>query len=647
MNEALVCNAANQDLKATATDKVLTILNDVVGIDTAKYKISLEAYNQDLFFEILPQENVKYILESEESKLEVICTFVNGKLHSMAQYILEGSPHMLQTTTDALKIAKNFLSKYQAYCEATYYETMKTMLDGVNINENITIKSESIKFKAEHTKSFIEWENRTADIVELRWTYLSNNVEAPSKCVAMYFEQDLLKYFVDTWNLYKIGNSTINISEEEAVKIARVHAKNFSWNVSMGSDNPQMEVTEFNIAGVSRVTLDFGNYITKEDARGGDPLTLYPCWHIQLYLDKIYPGNVYGIDVGIWADTGEVNDIRALISGLGLPLEEHVTETSPNEYNSQTNLNTQVIIITVPISILIMLLAIKLYSRRKKREPHEFRPNPLKFSAALSCFLILSTILTSTPTVNAGTYVIGLYGSTWKVITQEQNAAKSVIDSIEYWFGNYASYTCYDLYGSLTQKQTVLDHASAFEQYFDHVAMFHHGHGGMSMEYPQQHRDYFDDDGPEPLSNQIWDYEIGLKTWRSKHFFVILWACRQGDHVGEQNGPLGVYGMPYAWHNPISSGDCFIGFKDASMPLTQKSIHYPYHSYSSWLVYFIYYLTYHHYTIMQSLDYASIECLQRSYYATELDDGFYAIWPGFGNGAGWMKIYGNPNIQVY
>jgi hypothetical protein len=243
------------------------------------------------------------------------------------------------------------------------------------------------------------------------------------------------------------------------------------------------------------------------------------------------------------------------------------------------------------------------------------------------------------------------------MIGAEQTKAKSAIDSMEYWFGNYAGYTCYDLYGSQTQKQTVLDHASAFEEYFDHVAMFHHGHAGYGDVVGVKHWDYFDDDwnyyNPQ-LKDEVWDYNVYPKTVGSKHFFVILWACRQGDLSGYMDKNGRAVGMPYAWHHPVDpSGDCFIGFKDASMPLTQKSIHYPYVSYYNWFIYFIYYLTYHHYTIMQALDYASIDCLKRPYYQTELYTGFKAYWEYQGwprppeEGWGYMKIYGNPNIRVY
>lgn len=131
----------------------------------------------------------------------------------------------------------------------------------------------------------------------------------------------------------------------------------------------------------------------------------------------------------------------------------------------------------------------------------------------------------------------------------------------------------------------------------------------------------------------------------------MLWSCRQGDteaYPGYTDGYGKAVGMPYAWHHPLdTSYDCFIGFKDASIPLSQGSIHNANVLYSSWLFRFIYYGTYGHLTIMQSLDQASLNLFGRYYSQTELNTGFTAVWPGIGTGSGWMKIYGNSGLYFY
>jgi len=312
LNCSSVCNAANPEYsELTSPEKVLTVLEEVVGLDIARYSTDLEFYAQApfLYFEVLPQEDVKYILESNESKLTVISAFVTGKLRSMKIYVNDGSPLTTKPATTPIEMAKDFLEKYQTYSDASYYSTMRSMLDNLEGDKNITKTSENIKLEVTVTKSYTSF----------RWKYVFNGVEAPSKCVVVEFENGFLDYFIDKWSLCTIGSTDLNISEEEAIEIAMNAAENYSWNLSMSGDNPPVTVTEFNITGVSETTLSFGNYPTKNESRGGDPLILYPGWRVKLYFDKLYPGNVYGLDIGVWADTGEVNDIRALMSMLGFP----------------------------------------------------------------------------------------------------------------------------------------------------------------------------------------------------------------------------------------------------------------------------------------------------------------------------------------
>ena len=309
LNFSSVCNAANPEYsESTAPEKVLIVLEDVVGLDMAKYSTDLEFYAQApfLYFEVLPQEDVKYLLESNESKLEVISAFADEKLRSLNIYLMDGSPLTTKPVTSPLEMAKDFLDKYSTYSDGSYYSTMRSMLDNVEGDINIIKTVENIKLEVTVTESYISF----------RWKYVFNGVEAPSKCVALKFEQGFLKYFIDTWSLWTIGSTDLNISEEEAIEIAMNAAENYSWNVGMGGDNPPVTVTEFNITGVSEITLSIGNYPTKNESRGGNPLTMYPGWHVKLYFDKLYPGQVYGLNIGIWADTGEVNDIRTLMSGF-------------------------------------------------------------------------------------------------------------------------------------------------------------------------------------------------------------------------------------------------------------------------------------------------------------------------------------------
>jgi hypothetical protein len=123
-----------------------------------------------------------------------------------------------------------------------------------------------------------------------------------------------LKYFVDTWSLYTVGSTTVNLSKDEAVAIAMQSIKTFSYKV--GSGNETFEVKDFKVTRAMVTQLLFCSSIGSGKARGDDALMLYPMWRIGIGLDKFYPGNVYGIYVDIWADTKEVKQIQEVFSTL-------------------------------------------------------------------------------------------------------------------------------------------------------------------------------------------------------------------------------------------------------------------------------------------------------------------------------------------
>jgi hypothetical protein len=284
----------NQVEKEATLEKALAIA-ELIGVDVSKYNVKSDSYHQGLFLNILPEEHVEYIFESPENNLTVSYSFIKGNLHSLTTNI-GGRPQINRRMTNNFENAQNFLDKYQSFSGVSYYVEMLSMLKDVKPDEDITKTSGNIKLQVTQVRN----------ITEIRWTYIEKDVEVPVKCVALYFEQGFLKYFVDKWNIYKIGSNKIVLSEQEAIDIAKNQAQDYTWSTRTNGEDTQVKLTEVNIVGVIETQLNFENYPETKEARSGDPFTLYPSWRVQLNLDEIYPSNVYGLDVRIWADTKEV-----------------------------------------------------------------------------------------------------------------------------------------------------------------------------------------------------------------------------------------------------------------------------------------------------------------------------------------------------
>jgi len=191
------------------------------------------------------------------------------------------------------------------------------------------------------------------------WIYTVNGVDAPQNVVRVTFEGGVFKSFRNNWNLYKIGSSNVNVSREEAINFARNAAEDYTLQIYL--DDGLTDV-EFNLVD-EPVTAELFMY-PKET------LTVYPFWRVELYFDKYYY-SAYGIQVGIWADTGEIVSCESL-SGLGGPIsEEESTEPSTEESltseNDDTVSSMNMYIITATAIIALAGATLLIYFRKIRK----------------------------------------------------------------------------------------------------------------------------------------------------------------------------------------------------------------------------------------------------------------------------------------
>jgi hypothetical protein len=342
----------------TAPEKTMMFLKDVVKVDVTKYNATLVSNWVDYppHWGGLAQEVVRYDLDGgNERSLYITCRFRENMLHSCSLAVPRGSPIFAEPQpTSLLDAAKGFLERHQAYSGASYTQEMRNMLDKVDETKEVTVTSGNIKL----TISSQEIQNDpTAEAIEytsFEWTYTVNGVDAPQNVVSVTFEEGVFKSFRDDWNLFKIG-STSAISQEEAINLARNAAEDYTLQIYL-SDNTLTDV-EFNLVD-EHVTVELFMYPR-------ETLTVYPFWRIELYFDKYYY-SAYGIQVGIWADTGEIESCKSL-SGLGGPITEEDSTESSTEQNDDTVASTNIYIITAAATIALAAAALLIHFRKIRK----------------------------------------------------------------------------------------------------------------------------------------------------------------------------------------------------------------------------------------------------------------------------------------
>lgn len=208
---------------STSQQNGLSILTNVVGLNLTKYMLTTNTYPQNTssLLGVGPQENIEYNLTSCGSELSVLCTFTNGSLQMLQVIHTTGSPILDKSATanGTVGLAENFLSNYQTYTAGSIYGQLESTLSNVDGSKNITTTSGNTQ---------LDVTTLSNGYTIFKWTYSINGVLAPSKFVALGFNNDSLLYFVDNWQFYTIGSTIVNLSENDAEAIALSAAENHS-----------------------------------------------------------------------------------------------------------------------------------------------------------------------------------------------------------------------------------------------------------------------------------------------------------------------------------------------------------------------------------------------------------------------------------
>ncbi len=275
---------------SAGTHDAIAFLQDVLQIDTAKFQATQLTNDVTIRADManIPEELLKYSLSNSESEIDVALRFRNNSLFRYQTNVLEGSLVYTQSQpANVLDSAKNIVERYIAYADASYLEDMSDMLASVNGTQNTEIVSGNTKLEI----------LTSGDTTQIQWMYTENGVDFQAKGLSLLFENRMLTDLMDGWRLFTVGSTEVNVSSEQAVTIAKNNVKDFTWTVG------DTKVTGF-------VVLDKPVSVQLVPHPTENTLALKPYWFVILGLDKVYPGGVNRIGVGLWADTGEVNYIR-------------------------------------------------------------------------------------------------------------------------------------------------------------------------------------------------------------------------------------------------------------------------------------------------------------------------------------------------
>jgi hypothetical protein len=274
------------------TSKVASMLHDVAQIDITKYKTTLLSntleYRQDIG---AAEEVLRYTLQSSESNLDAVLRFRDNHISHYQLNPVESKPILSQTQpSNLLENAKATLERYKAYSGDNYIDEMINLLNTVNTSTDTEVLQGNLKLKI----IFGE-----AGSGELKWFYTEQGIDYPSKSLYMVFENWYLKELTDGYFLFSIGTSNLEITQDEALVIAKNYVKGLTWNIG-GKQ----------VSGFNALDEPISVQLAPHPRTGSSGLI--PYWYIVLRLDKTYEGGINTVTVGIYADNGQVQHVQML-----------------------------------------------------------------------------------------------------------------------------------------------------------------------------------------------------------------------------------------------------------------------------------------------------------------------------------------------
>jgi hypothetical protein len=606
---------------AYAQSQASTFLKQVAGFDMTNYTIiSFNTTTPAMLNSQTPQTIVSAIVSDGRQNYSLAMALVQGKVWFYDLTPLTSISVNTQMSIDnRLGLASKAIDQYQLLFNASYCSGFAQLVPASVTVQNVTISSANT-----NTLLNINSDTSTAksESTSFSWFKPVDGAVIPQMSTTMIISNTgLVTSFYDNLAVYNIANVKASVSKEAAITIAKPYIEKYA------NDNSQT-------VNSIDVTL---TYTVDANASRGDGNTIYPQWQVFAQLDGSNQFNITQYAVMIWADNGVAYHYG--------PQGNYQTITTNTSSFALYPVIVTVALVAAAGTILHMRHRIKIQQPKTRT----------KFNLKLGGTLIIVCLLSISMIQSCSATTSTIYGSRYNVPSDEQTADVTLTNAIAS-YSSSRGYATYNLYGSSTTASNI--YIGAYGNGDSFSIAFYVGHGGHSVEWHywgwpwQWHtHDYLSitaDDGSTVRDNDIWQNSFYQSINAQK--VAMLWSCHSGeDAMGSwityPCGDTQEHGMPYAWNHITSmsfdgytssdsSGQVFIGFTGVApflsydgFGMADAGLVFLYHFYYAALVY--------HWTVHDSLDFASQSVWGVNYGSCTFKSGFTTP-----DGPGQMVVYG-------
>jgi hypothetical protein len=355
------CQAVPAPAPEATTALFQSFLTDVMGVDLTEYNITKPGYGISYPSNLggkVKEETISYQLVSGQGNLSTWCIIEDGVITSCSLRPIEGqtffthNKNIRDSVNSCLQNYLTFVSQTNKRSTAYLAPVISSITNNFDYQKESETTIEGMRLTVKQTDY----------ATNIQWTSVQEGVDITRKSILIGFINGSVTRFADTWSLYSVyDQKTISKEEAQSIGFKAAQAKPINMFSTQDSQPTAVQVTPDWNGWTCKANLNFIPGAESSQAIGlsndtssnvhGDPLTLYPQWHFIFYFGKPI-GNVLGVEVGVWADTGEVaySNVYGHLGGSIITAPEQTSTAQSGQPETGTDSQSQTSDQTINIS---------------------------------------------------------------------------------------------------------------------------------------------------------------------------------------------------------------------------------------------------------------------------------------------------------
>ncbi len=310
----------------------------------ARYEAQLDhAWQNHVVGSFPPMQTISYRLVCNESTINASFESTESGRFTVGLSSVSGSPQFSEQHGSVINEAIAFLERYSNYSHKEYPKKFAYTLSAVEEIETMKILAPNITLKVNQVRTNASY---------FAWTNTVGGIDNSYNRFLLDFDGDLMSSMWDEWTRYPLPTPQVNISQQDAIQMAKECYKD-------QPTNPYGGLLGVSVAGLTFQPRDGVLYpqwkvILPFPKSPPAPLTCSPdsenYWWYKSYYDmavEFYNSDSYnGAKYLIWADTGNITDAGTEVAKI-----TYAPNLGPPD-------NTSTVSITIPsVSLRIVVLS--------------------------------------------------------------------------------------------------------------------------------------------------------------------------------------------------------------------------------------------------------------------------------------------------